>query len=169
MRARLRRWAPALVVALGLAQMVGATLDLPIVRGLAAATAASPAPKVFTTLDGFEAFSTRFFITYVDVDGRRRSLALTPARYARIAGPYNRRNAYGAVVAGGPVLSRRPLTRPMVEAVSRYALCGDAPLLRELGVDPARVASPVTLRYEPRAGAAPPPEIPLALTVECPR
>ena len=164
---RAPRWAPPLLVALGLAQMVGATLGLPLLQGVAAATAASPAPRVFTTVDGFEGFSTRFFVEYVDVGGDARSFEITPARYARVAGPYNRRNAYGAVVAAGPVLSRRPLTAPMVDAVSRHALCGEAPLLRELGVDPATVASPVSIRYVPRRGYAPPDDVPLRLTIEC--
>jgi hypothetical protein len=73
--------------------------------------------------------------------------------YARLRGPYNRRNVYGAVLAYGPVLSTDPAGRPMFEAVARYALCGDAPLLRELGIDPALVAGHVRLRLQPRPGA----------------
>src|SRR5205823_10119657 len=33
-----------------------------------------------------------------------------------------------------PVLVSDPRTRPMFNAVSSYALCGEAPLLRELGI-----------------------------------
>ena len=164
---RAKRWLPHAIVALGLAQMAGAIRGLPVLQGLAAATAASPAPRVFTTVDGFEGFSTRFFVEYVDVDGARRSIEITPERYARVAGPYNRRNAYGAVVAAGPVLSKRPVTAPMVDSVARHALCGAAPLLRELGVDPAQVGSPIVLRYVPRPGAPPPEGVPLRLTVDC--
>ena len=58
---------------------------------------------------------------------------MTPEVYARLAGPYNRRNAYGAAMAGGPALAADPSLRPMFLAVSRYALCDPAPVLRELG------------------------------------
>ena len=34
----------------------------------------------------------------------------------------------------------------------RYALCNDAPLLRELGIDPREIAGPVRIRYEPLPG-----------------
>ena len=33
-----------------------------------------------------------------------------------------------------------------------YGLCGEAPLLRELGIDPRTVASPVRVRYVPLEG-----------------
>ena len=166
MRARgIERWGPIAVVALGLAQMLGAAMNVPVLQGLAAATAASPHPRVFTTIDGYEGFSTRFFVEYEDTGGEARSLELSPAVYARVEGAFNPRNAYGAAVAGGPALKGRPLLWPMVDAVARHGLCGDAPLLRELGVDPSRVASPITLRYAPRADT--PPHVPRTLTVEC--
>ena len=69
----------------------------------------------------------------------RAQLALTPEVYARLRGPYNRRNVYGAVLAYGPVLATDAAAAAAVRAVARYALCGDAPLLRELGIDPADV------------------------------
>ena len=160
------RWAPRLLIVLGLAQMAGAISGLTPLVGVAAATAASPAPRVFTTVDGFEAFSTRFFVEYRGEGGAPVSIELTPERYARLEGAYNRRNAYGAVSAAGPVLSRRAVTRPMVEAVAQHAVCGEAPLLRELGLEPG-LGSPITIRYLPRAPA--PPGVPLELVVECER
>lgn len=134
----------ALLVVLGLAQMTGEVLHAKPLQWIAAATGASPAPKVFTAFGDYEPYSARFFI-----DGTE----ITPERYARVRGPYNRRNVYGAVLAGGPVVP--PVLR---DPVMRYALCGDAPLLRELGIDDARgrhaiVIEPLhgpPMRFEPR-------------------
>ena len=124
-------------------------------KAIAAATGASPAPKVFSAVKGLETYSTRFFVEWDDRVGKAHSLELTPEVYARLKGPYNRRNVYGAVLAYGPVLSTDPNGKPMFDAVARYALCGNAPLLRELGVipnSPNSVAGRVRIRLEPRPG-----------------
>ena len=150
--------AVALLV-LGLLQMSGDVLERAGLRsvgrplkGIGAATTASPAPKVFSAVRGLETYSTRFFLEWQGADGAAHSLELTPEVYARLRGPYNRRNVYGAVLAYGPVLATDERTRPLFESVACYALCGEAPLLRELGIDPAEVAGPVRVRYEPRPG-----------------
>jgi hypothetical protein len=149
----MNRIGAALLLLLGLAQMAGDLAGLTALKGIAAATGASPAPKVFSAVKGLETYSTRFFIQWNDPAGAVLSVQLTPNMYARLRGPYNRRNVYGAVLAYGPVLSTDPVSRPMFEAVARYALCGDAPLLRELGIDPALIAGHVRLRLQPRPGA----------------
>jgi hypothetical protein len=149
---------------LGLAQMAGDVAGLPVLRGLAAATAASPAPKVFSAVQGLETYSSRFTLQWTDAAGRARSLDLEPHVYARILGPYNRRNAYGAVVAYGPVLASSPATRPLFDAVARHAMCGEAPLLRELGVDPAGITD-LQMRVTPRPGTD--PALPLVLVAPC--
>ncbi|MEA2488652.1 MAG: hypothetical protein QOH21_444 [Acidobacteriota bacterium] len=118
------RAAAAFLVVLGVAQMVGDLLHFDPLKGVAAATHASPAPKVFSAVRGLETYSTRFFL---EVGAQR--VELTPAVYSRIRGPYNRRNVYGAALAYAPVLPAS-----MREPVLRHALCGDAPLLRELGI-----------------------------------
>ncbi|MGH7888835.1 MAG: hypothetical protein ACREPG_13315 [Candidatus Binatia bacterium] len=137
---------------LGLAQIAGDLANLPPLKAIAAATGASPAPKVFSAVRGLETYSTRFFIEWHDKAGNARALELTPDVYARLDGPYNRRNVFGAVLAYGPILSTDPNGKPMFDAVARYALCGDAPLLRELGIDPNSVEGRVRLRLEPRPG-----------------
>ena len=119
------------------------------VQALALATQASPAMKVFTTQDGYETFSPRFHLQCTEA-GEPRVLTLTPAVYADLLGPYNRRNAYGAVLSYSPVLSANAATREMHAAVARYALCGDAPVLTELGIDRRHVDGSVTVRIEPR-------------------
>src|SRR5205814_1100524 len=116
-------------------------------------TGASPAPRVFSAVRGLETYSTRFFIDYTDATGVARSLELTPEVNARLRGPYNRRNVYGAALAFGPVLQADPRTRPLFLAVARSALGGDAPLLRELGIEGSR--GPIRVRLEPLPGTSP--------------
>jgi hypothetical protein len=145
---------------LALAQIAAGAAHVAALKGIAAATGASPAPKVFSTVRGLETFSSRFLLRWRSGDGEH-ALALTPELYARLRGPYNRRNVYGAALAFGPVLAADPRTRPMLEDVLRYALAGDAPLLRELGVADALPGS-VSVEVLPGAGR-PDPSLPLVL------
>lgn len=149
---RTRLWAGLLLI-VGSAQMLGDALGLGWLKALAAATHASPAPRVFSSVQGLETFSTRFFLCWSDAQGTQRELELTPALCARLRGPYNRRNVYGAVLAYGPVLAASEHGRPMLRAVLDRALGGERPLLRELGIDPAG-ATGVALRYEALPGSS---------------
>lgn len=161
------KWSVWLLFVLALAQMAGDVLGIAPLKGLAAATGASPAPRVFSAVKGLETFSTRFFLEWRDSDGHEHSVAITPEVAARLRGPYNRRNVYGAVLAYGPVLSTDERARPMFESVLRYALCPPARLLAELGEDPARVSGRPRLRYEPlRAGAL--ANLPTVIEPDCP-
>ncbi len=90
---------------------------------------------------------------------------MTPEIYARVAGPYNRRNVYGAVLAAGPVLATDDRLAPMFRSVSDFALCGDALLLGELGIDPAQVVA-ARVRYEPAPGKSM-GGLPRVLEVKC--
>jgi hypothetical protein len=137
------QYAAVFLVMLGTAQMTGDLSGVVALRAIAAATGASPAPKVFAAVQGLETYSTRFFF---ETAGRR--IELTPALYARMRGPYNRRNAFGAAVAYAPVLPAA-----LRDPTLRYALCGDRSLLRELGIDVPRSNDPVALVLEPRAGS----------------
>lgn len=136
-----RRAAAGLLVALGLLQMVADLSGSRSMKGIAMATGASPAPKVFSAVQGLETYSTRF---YFEWPGRR--VELTPGLYARIRGPYNRRNAFGAALAYAPVLPAS-----LRDPVMRHAFCGPAPLLDELGL-PAKPVPAVVL--EPRPGTS---------------
>jgi hypothetical protein len=140
-----------LLLGIGLLQMTGEIFGLSALKGIGAAIVASPAPKVFSSVRGLETFSSRFFLHWTDRAGNPQTLALTPEIYARLAGPYNRRNVYGAALAYGPVLATDARTQAMFRSVITYAFCADAPLLRELGIDPASV-EPRTVRVqlEPR-------------------
>jgi hypothetical protein len=146
-----------LLIALGCLTMLGDVLGLGPVKALGLATAASPAPKVFTAQDGFETYANRFFIDWTGADGAQHSLEITPAVYAGVAGPYNRRNVYGAVVSYGPVLDASPIGRPMFRSVLERAFCRSDPLTAELGIptDASR-HGPVRIRLEPRGSHAQP-------------
>jgi hypothetical protein len=161
-----REKAAATLLAIGLLQMTGDVLGFPALKGLGLATAASPAPRVFSSIRGFEPFSTRFYLEWRSRDAALHSLALTPEVYSRLQGPYNRRNAYGAALAAGPVLATDPRTQRMFWAVLSHATCGEAPLLRELGIDPAQVDGPPRVRYEPLPGSSV-PDLPTVLQPTC--
>jgi hypothetical protein len=150
----------------GLLQMAGDVLHVPVLKAIGAATVASPAPKVFSAVRGLETYSSRFFLEWTDRSGEQHSVQLTPEMYARLAGPYNRRNVYGAALAYGPVLVTDPRTQPMFRSVISYALCGKAPLLNELGIVPTNVAGPVRVRLEPREGTDT-QDLPLTLEAPC--
>lgn len=153
-RSRRRTAILALVIlVIGLFQMTGDLFGVPALKGIGAATGFSPAPKVFTAHKGLETYSTKFFVEYVDIDGNKQSIHLTPELYYNVKGPYNRRNIFGAALSYGPVMVMDPLTKPIFDSVSRFAVCGDAPLLREIGIDPSTVASPVSIRFQPAPGA----------------
>ena len=142
------------LLALGLLQMGGDLLRLPVLKGIGAATVASPAPKVFSSVQGLETFSSTFYVEWADRTGVSHSLKLTPEIYAHIKGPYNRRNVFGAALAYAPILQSDPHTSEMFESVVRYAVCGQAPLLREIGIDSDQLSSPPTIRLVPRSGTA---------------
>ena len=93
-------------------------------------------------------------------------MELTPALYSKLQGPYNRRNAYGAVVAYGPVLATTKATRAMFLQVARYGLCGQAPVLRELGVPVEQIRGLVRIRLEPASGSLP-DSLPTLLEAPC--
>ncbi|MEM8983422.1 MAG: hypothetical protein AAGC71_10370 [Pseudomonadota bacterium] len=121
---------------------------LPI-QALAAATQSSPAMKVFTAHNGYETFSPAFYLRWQEA-GKPRSLQLTPAVYAAIEGPYNRRNAYGAALSYAPVLTANAATEAMHASVIQYALCEPAPVLAELGIDQNAIDGAVTVDIVPR-------------------
>src|SRR5262245_53641804 len=109
----------AFLVGLGCLQMASDVLGLPKLKGLAAATQVSPAMKVFTAHESYETHAAFFSVQWRDATGLH-ALALTPAVYKAVQGPYNRRNVYGAALAYGPLLRKNPATRAMQESVMNY-------------------------------------------------
>lgn len=138
------------LVTVGSLQMIGDLAGSAETKGLGAALHVSPAPRVFTTHDGFETFSSQFFIHWQDKKGDSHSLELTAENYEGIRGPYNRRNVFGAALSYGPVLNNNPATKDMFSQVSRYAFCGPAPALNELGVDSSLIRYPIAIELRPK-------------------
>jgi sterol desaturase/sphingolipid hydroxylase (fatty acid hydroxylase superfamily) len=149
--------AAALLFAAGMTQMLGDVLKVPVLKGLGAAAAMAPAPRVFGSVRGYETFSTGFAL-----EAGSARWNLTPERYAQLRGPYNRRNVYGAALSYGPVLPAS-----LRDPVLRYALCGEAPLLAELGLPNPPSGVPRRLRYTP-VGDGMPSGLPDTLEVRCP-
>lgn len=150
MRSYRKWWQGSVLVGLGTLQMVGDVLALPSVKGLGAWSHVSPAPKVFTTQQGYETYSPRFYVSAQDDAGRWHRVALSPAVNARVRGPYNRRNAYGAVLSYGPVLVADPRTQPMFEHALLFGFC-DAKIASEIGLN---ASARYRIDIVPRAGAA---------------
>ncbi len=135
------------------------------VRGLAAATALSPAPKVFTVAGGIETFSGTHVVAWEE-NGVTRRTVITPALYARLAGPYWRRNVYGAALAYAPVLEASERTRAMGRSVAAFAIAGNAPLLAEMGIAPPPGAADVRVESEFRTTQADAPKRATTLRVQ---
>lgn len=151
------------LVAVGALAMTGDALGWGAVTGLGLATGASPYPKVFTTRDDLESFSSAFTLRWTE-GGEAHEVTLTPELNARLAGPYNRRNPYGAAMAGGPLLSTGEHTRALHAQVVDYAFCRDDGLLQELGL--ATHPEDIELVVQPLPWA-PPTRLPLTLAVSC--
>jgi hypothetical protein len=161
-------WLPATaLIAIGSIQMMGDVIGRPDIKAIGAVSQASPAPKVFTSQGGFETFSSRFFIEWQDARGASHVFELTPETYRRLEGPYNRRNAYGAALSYAPVLAANERTRPMLDLVMHYALCGKAPVLEELGLPRDQLVYPLRLRLEPREKGSRQPRWQTTFSVRC--
>jgi len=120
----------ALVLTLvGSLQMVGYALESRALRGIGAASVVAPLPKVFSDVDGLEPFASTFMLRYEHLNGTQDSLLITPDAYGQLAGPYNRRNAYGAALSYAP-----RLPTPLWTAVYCYGLAPTSALRSELGL-----------------------------------
>lgn len=144
---------------LGFLGMFAELIPGQVLKGLAAGTCASPRPKVFTTVQGLETFSTGFVLHFTDDKGKEQALPITGKEYRGIQGPYNRRNVFGAAMAYGPVLPES-----LRDPVTRYALCKPAALLKEMGIS-WDAKQPVWVTYHPRPGT--PEGLQLTLKADC--
>lgn len=142
---RWRNRAAVILGVIGCTQMVGYITGSVVLRGIGAATAASPLPKVFSDVDGLETFASAFTLRYRDAKGALTETPITPELYGRLGGPYNRRNVYGAALSYAP-----RLPAPLWEAVYCYGLAPQGPLRRELGLDAGATDFSVTIRTRTR-------------------
>ncbi|GEM_PF-3358755 len=148
-------------MALGLAQMLGATTGWHALRTPAALSLASPAPRVFSAVAGFEVFAARTEIAIESADGSWHQVAIEPAVQARARGPFLRRSVYAAALAYGWHLQRGQLEALWHRTMIRGFCAGDG-VGAELGlpVPPpgGRVVVRLTAGHQTRlAEAACPP------------
>lgn len=122
-RARLRTALAVGLILLGFMQMVGFLTGVRALRGIGAASVASPLPLVFTEVRGWETFASRFTVEYETAAGRGE-IEITPAVYRRLRGPYNWRNVYGAALAYGPVLPEAMSQAVLTQGFCRSPLPG---------------------------------------------
>lgn len=128
------------ILAIGLSAMVGDATGLVWLKGLGLASGVAPLPKVFSDVDGHETFAARFTLVETGTDGSTTRRSITPEIYSRLAGPYNRRNVYGAALSYAPRMPGE-LWRP----VFCHGLAPGGPLRSELGVSPS---GPVAVEIE---------------------
>lgn len=139
----------AILLIIGLMQMSSDIFNLPLLKGIGAGCGASPAPKVFSAVNGYETFSVKYLIEWDGFDGKTHRQPLTAAVYSKMKGPYNRRNVYGAVLAYGPVLAANPHTSEMFYSVLAYAFGKESPLITELGLDPSHIKGKIKIVLQP--------------------
>src|SRR6187399_2887140 len=96
---RLRDGLAWLLFVIGLLTMAGDLLGNRAMKGLGASTAMAPCPKVFSDANGLEGFASSFTLISEAHDGALTELEITPEVYARLSGPYNLRNSYGAALS----------------------------------------------------------------------
>lgn len=141
---RVRNVLALFIGVLGSLQLVGRIIENRTLAGIGAALAMSPAPKVFSDVEGLETFASDFELIYDTPTGERR-LPITPELYQRLEGPYNRRNVYGAALSYAP-----RLPPPLWQAVYCFGLRPDGPLRREFGLPEGATRIRVEIRTKTR-------------------
>ena len=129
-----------IVLIVGLFAMVGDATGLDWLKGLGVSTGFAPLPKVFSDVDGHETFAARFTLIEIGQAGAERRHPITPEVYSQLAGPYNRRNVYGAALSYAPRLPEH-----IWQPVFCYGLEEGGPLRSELGLS---VRGPVAVEIE---------------------
>ena len=57
---------------------------------------------------------------------------------------------YGAGLSYAPVLSNNDKTKKLFESVIKYALCNNAPIIKELGIDDIDRESEIIISLKPK-------------------
>jgi hypothetical protein len=134
------RWAAGLLILVGCGAMVADLCGLRSVKGLLTAWGCSVQPRVFSTVDGLETFSSTVVVRLKRRDGEVLETPLTKRLARKLRGPYNRRNVYGAILVYGPVLQQHPQLGPMMDAILEQSAREGSPLLRDFAVSARDVA-----------------------------
>ena len=144
------RWRNAVALLIGMfacSAMFGDLLQMRTLKGIGAASALAPCPKVFCDTRGLEAFASDFWLRF-ETNGSAAEVKLTPQLYAKLKGPYQRRNVYGAALSFAP-----RLPEPLWRAVFNYALAPTGPMRRELGIPAQASGVTVVIRTKTRGRA----------------
>lgn len=131
--------------------MSGDVFNIPVLKAIGASFGASPAPKVFSSIDSLETFSSEFYLTWQDKQGIWQKQKLTPELAKKFKGPYNRRNVYGAILSYGPVFSKNAILTPAYEAILSYAVSEKGSFFKELGIDQDTIGSELYIEVVPRS------------------
>jgi sterol desaturase/sphingolipid hydroxylase (fatty acid hydroxylase superfamily) len=91
-----------LLFLLGVLSILGVIFSAPTLKGIGAASVASPLPFVFSAYQGVETFSTEFTIEGTFQNGTTSMIKVDHILYGKLKGPYNRRNVIGGVFSHGP-------------------------------------------------------------------
>lgn len=119
------------LLCIGMMAMTGDLVGSFALKGLGAISCVAPFPKVFSEMDGVEGFAGEFEIQVERADGEIEIVPINPALYAKLRGPYNRRNVYGAALAGGPFLPEE-----LWQPVYQHGLKPGGPLRDEFDLSP---------------------------------
>lgn len=125
--------APRLAVALtavGLMNLAGYTLQVPVLSRYARATSASPLPIVFNDIRGLEPFALDVELIALTEQGQVRHYVMDRAWFSRLRGPFVRRHAYLRLISEAPTKSRA-----VWQSVLRYGFCRKGPLAAEAGIE----------------------------------
>ncbi len=123
------------LITLGTFRPIADLFGLEAVSAVGTALNISPSMKVFTSHNGYETFSSKFFIHLTWNDGLLESHEISHSLYKKLKGPYNRRNVYGAIFSYGPLLITSPYTKPMFDNVTQNGFCKSTRLLDELNIN----------------------------------
>lgn len=117
----------------GLLSCAGYALQIDAVRGLGFATVASPLPLVFSHFRGQEAFANELAIRLTTKSGQVTEDRIDYRVFSGMDGPYNRRNAYGAVISFGSYFTTEN-EKNLRDSVLRYGFCEPGPLVQRYGI-----------------------------------
>ncbi len=145
--AQWRNFAALVIGLVACTAMLGDLLHVPALKAIGLTSVVAPCPKVFCDTKGLEAFASEFFLRF-ETNGVTNQVKLTPELYAKLDGPYNRRNVYGAALSFAP-----RLPEPLWQAVFAYALGPQGPMRVELGL-PAKATNVAVLIHTRTRGRA---------------
>lgn len=118
------------LTAVGLMNLAGYILQVPVLSQYARVTSASPLPIVFTDIRGMEPYALDVELIALTEQGQARHYAMDRAWFSQMHGPFVRWHAYLRLISEAPMKSRA-----MWQSVLRYGFCRTGPLAAEAGIE----------------------------------